>query len=197
MKKSFFAVVAAGACATALLVGCGDSSSSPSKSRVQKCANGLTDECLIGTWNLNGLADLATPTRDIRTPDFDYQANPGKLVFKADGTLEFTFPANAPADLMADSDCQSIKGSWSIEAGALKVRNVTQNFDNLQMCVLENIFVKKSMHSAGSITVVPEISSEGAVVKMVIPQLLMMGGKSVATDDVAFYNSTGEVYTCK
>ena len=100
MKKSFFAVVAAGVCATALLVGCGDSSSSPSKSRVQKCANGLSDECLIGTWNLNGLANLATPTRDIRTPDFDYQANPGKLVFKADGTLEFTFPANAPADLI-------------------------------------------------------------------------------------------------
>ena len=108
MKKSFFAVAAAGVCATTLLVGCGDSSSSPSKSRVQKCANGLTDECLIGTWNLNGLVNLSTPTRDIRTPNFDYQANPGKLEFKADGTLNFSFPANAPADLLADVDCQTI-----------------------------------------------------------------------------------------
>lgn len=196
MKKSFFAVVAAGVCATALLVGCGDSSSSPSKSRVQKCANGLTDECLIGTWNMEGLVNMQAMPHAIR-PAFDYASAPGKLVFKADGTLEFSYPTNAPADLMADADCLAIKGSWSIEGGALKVRNVTQNFDNIQMCVLENIFVKQDKHSSSSITVEPEFSSEGAIVKMVIPQLLMMGGKSQATDDVAFFNSTGEVYTCK
>lgn len=197
MKKSFFAVAAAGVCATTLLVGCGDSSSSPSKSRVQKCANGLTDECLIGTWDLNGLVNLSTPTRDIRTPNFDYQANPGKLEFKADGTLNFSFPANAPADLLADVDCQTIRAAWSVEAGALKVENVTANNDNIKMCILENIFVKQSKHASNSITIVPEVSTEGAEVKMIFPQLLMMGGKSLDTDDLGFYNSTGEVYTSK
>ena len=78
MKKSFFAVVAAGVCATALLVGCGDSSSSPSKSRVQKCANGLTDECLIGTWNMEGLVNMQAMPHAVR-PAFDYASAPGKI----------------------------------------------------------------------------------------------------------------------
>ncbi len=197
MKIDFSRWVAvAGFCSVALLSGCGDSSSSPSKSRVQKCANGLSEECLVGTWNLNGLVDLQTSPREIRVA-FDYTAAPGKLVFNSDGTLEFSYPANAPAEFTSDADCVTLKGSWSVEAGALKIRNVIQNFDNIQMCVLENIESKLSQHSAGSITLVPELSTEGNLVKMVFPQLLMMGGKSSATDDVAFFASTGEVYTSK
>ena len=196
MKIDFSKWIAvAGVCSVALLSACGDSSSSPSKSRAQKCANGLTEECLEGTWEMTGLVDLLTSPRAIR-PAFDYTAAPGKLEFNSDGTLEFTFPTDAPAELSAD-ECSVLKASWSVAAGALTIRNVTQNFDNIQMCVLENIFVKQGKHSATSITIVPELSTEGSVVKLVIPQLLMMGGNAQATDDMAFFNTTGELYSSK
>ena len=55
MKNKVFIAMTA-AVAMAALTACGDSSGSSDPTKAEACAQGVSDECLDGTWDLIGIA---------------------------------------------------------------------------------------------------------------------------------------------
>ena len=56
MKNKVFIALAA-AVAMSALTACGDSSGSSEPSKAEACAQGISEDCLAGTWSLIGLAN--------------------------------------------------------------------------------------------------------------------------------------------
>ena len=59
MKNKVFIAMTA-AVAMAALTACGDSSGSSEPSKAEACAQGISEDCLAGTWSLIGLANKNT-----------------------------------------------------------------------------------------------------------------------------------------
>ena len=58
MNKKFSMILGAACLSTALLVGCSDDSASSGPSKAEECAAGITSDCVVGTWNMIGFADI-------------------------------------------------------------------------------------------------------------------------------------------
>ena len=167
-----YALAVASLCSLAAFTACGDSSSSASKSKAEECANGLSAECLQGSWNMLGFANNGTGEI---LPAYDYKAAPGKLTFNEDGTFQFDVPLSAPADLKA-GDCNPVYGNWTISGTQLTLKGTING-----MCLAHK-----------SATFTPVIAAEGAEIKMSMGGLWLMEN---ATDEVSIKSYAGEVYT--
>ena len=173
MNKKLFIGLAA-AVAMSALTACSESSSSSKPSKAEECANGLSAECLVGAWNMNGFANSGTGEM---LPNFNYTAAPGKMTFNEDGTFQFDVPAGAPAGHRTE-DCNPIYGNWSVAGTTLTMR-ATIN----EMCVDSH---KKK------IDLVPKIVVDGVEVKMTYGSLWLLEN---ATDEVSIKDNSTEVYT--
>lgn len=173
------ALAVAGLCSLAALTACGDSSSSPSKSKAQECAEGLSAECLVGSWNLIGISYVGETKV---SPLYNYQAAPGVLTFNEDGSFQFSMPQGAPAALTTDEDCNPyINGTWNVEGKILNFVSDPHKNNNMQMC----------LNGKKSFAVSPTIALEENQIKMTFGQLVLM--EHVTDDDSKNYLS--EVYT--
>ena len=94
MKKIFLTAIAAAS--LCFLSACSDDESEPTLEEL--CAAGLNEDCLVGTWNLNGIE-----TMDGSQVWHNYGTAPSTLVITDDGKFEFTFTTSNVSE-MASSD---------------------------------------------------------------------------------------------
>ena len=120
MKKMYLVPFAA-ALALSTFTACGDSSTSANKmSKAVECSKGVTSECLVGTWDLVGLANASLNNEIL--PNFDYAAGPGKLTFSEDGKFEFDLPTvNLAVSPLIDPLDFPVYGDWKIEGNVVKL----------------------------------------------------------------------------
>lgn len=112
MKKVILtAIAAAGLC---FLTACSDD---PEPTIAEKCTGGLTEDCLVGTWNLNYIENAQDKSKIV-----DFGLTPSTLVFTDDGKFEFT-NTTSPNSEMAGRGCAGEKtyGTWAIEGASLKI----------------------------------------------------------------------------
>lgn len=114
MKKFFLTAIAAAS--LCFLSACSEDESEPTLEEL--CAAGLNEDCLVGTWNLNGIE-----TMDGSQVWHNYGTAPSTLVITDDGKFEFTFTTSNVSE-MASSGCGGTKtyGSWEILGASLKIK---------------------------------------------------------------------------
>ena len=113
MKKIFLTALAAAS--LSLLSACGDD---PEPTMVEKCANGLSKGCLVGTWNLQAIKTL-----DLSSVHIDFGTTPSTIEFTKDGKFTFTCTSNTSESEMAGRGCagQSSFGTWEIAGANLNI----------------------------------------------------------------------------
>lgn len=116
MKKISMLALAS-LCSMGLLSACSDSGSS-APSRAELCANGISDDCLVGAWNAIGLTSNATGDKYALA---DFSAAPGTLTFNKDKTFQFDAPTAPTAASIATPDCNPVYGEWNVVAGVLNM----------------------------------------------------------------------------
>jgi hypothetical protein len=112
MKKIILTAIAAAS--LSFLSACSDDSA---PTIAEKCSGGLTEGCLVGTWNLNNIENFQDGSKII-----DFGLTPSTLVFTEDGKFEFTNTTSPNSD-MAGRGCAGEKtyGSWKLEGASLKI----------------------------------------------------------------------------
>lgn len=118
MKKSFVLV---GIAIAGMLFSACSSSSSGEASLAEKCANGVTEECLEGaTWNMNAFYNS---TDGETFTAYQKLSTPSTLVFNKDKTFSLTYSTDVAvnSENMCLGDEES--GNWSLAGNAL-----TMNF---------------------------------------------------------------------
>ena len=104
MKTKILTLLAASC--LAVFTACSDDSES--KSIAEICADGLSEDCLIGTWTLKSISEKS----DKNVVITDFSAAPGTMQFRDNGIYHYTRSASG--------NCQGVdEGEWSIsEDGA-------------------------------------------------------------------------------
>jgi len=172
MKKISMALAIAGLGAAALMSACTDSGTSAKKpTKAQECAGGLTTECLIGTWNVNGFANLTTGEM---SANINYTSNPGQLSFNDAGTFKFVVPAGVTNP--AVTGCNPVYGEWSVANGMLTLKGTSRN-----ECLAKNTY-----------TGTPKLEVGDATVKLTLDALYFMFNVS---DEAADRNGFGETFS--
>ena len=176
MKKMYLVPLAA-ALALSTFTACGDSSSDPKPSKAEECASALatgvpTAECLVGTWNMVGLANANLNNEVL--PGFDYSAAPGKMVFTEDGKFEFDLPTAGISKL--DPLDYPVYGDWKIEGNVIKLHSMST-----------------ALHKTRT-ELTPSFTTDGAVIKMTFgPSTLWLMENE--TDEQSIKANATEVYT--
>ncbi|MBR2272106.1 MAG: hypothetical protein IJ912_07230 [Fibrobacter sp.] len=168
MKNKVFIAMTA-AVAMAALTACGDSSGSSDPTKAEACAQGVSDECLDGTWDLIGIA--TNQTGEIY-PYANYSANPGKLIFnKENHTLEFDLPAVGTSKV--DPRDYPVKGTWTVANGIV------------------NFHIMSTAINGTRFEMVPTVKIEGAFVKLTFNRLLFL----IPEVDDSPFDANTEVFT--
>ena len=115
MKKIILTALAAAS--LCILSAC--SSDEPEPTMAEKCANGLSEDCLVGNWNLQ-----AVKTLDLSAVHIDFGTTPSTLEFTKDGKFTFTCTSNTGVSEMAGRGCagQSSFGTWEIAGANLNIK---------------------------------------------------------------------------
>jgi len=169
--------------ALASLTACGDSNSSTPPTKAQQCAAGVTSDCILGTWSLNGPTVPRTVDANVIyviESSHDFTANPAKLRFYIDekkaNKFEFT---NSP---LSTADCKTTTGvtygNWDIVGNAL---HLYANIGN--ECMAKN-----------EITLTPEIKVEGAAITMTFKEIFFMEPE-MKSEDAVETNNAIEIYS--
>ena len=174
-------ILASLAIATTLFSACGDNATTSSPSKAQQCAAGLSADCVLGTWSLNGPTVKKNYGEDTYTtidPSHNFEASPATLKFYIDekqaNAFEFT---NSP---LSAAECKPIKiyGTWDIVGTSLHLYARTGN-----ECMAQN-----------DATVPVEISAAGEIVTMTFKQMFFMEPEMKQADKLDQQNTT-EIYT--
>ena len=114
MKKIILTALAAAS--LSILSACGDD---PEPTMAEKCAGGLSEACLVGTWNLQAIKTL-----DLLEVHIDFGATPSTLEFTKDGKFTFTCTSNTAVSEMAERGCAGEKtyGTWTIDGANLSIK---------------------------------------------------------------------------
>lgn len=169
-------LAASSLCAMAMFTAC--SEDDPAPTRAELCQNGLTEKCLIGSWNVNGFAQLQTGEMNA---NYDYTALPGTLTFKAKDkkTGEYGFQYDAPAGAKAEftaPDCNPVYGTWTLDAGLLIMKAGTGS-----LCMGAKTYKDTPVITVGDLDVT-----------MAFGKLYFLAN---ATDELAVKNSYGETFS--
>ena len=115
MKKIILTAVAAAS--LCILSAC--SSDEPEPTMAEKCANGLSEDCLVGNWNLQ-----AVKTLDLSAVHIDFGTTPSTLEFTKDGKFHFVFTTDPHKSEMAGNGCggTNVYGNWEINNMTLKLK---------------------------------------------------------------------------
>lgn len=173
MKKMIAALAAFGLASVFTACDSGTTNAKPTKG--QECANGISAECLVGEWAMNGLANKVSGELSV---SYNYTTAPGKLIFSEDGSYQFFAPATAPADVKM---CDGGYGTWSVADGSLTMRATVKTECVDMKTFKNNTYVSK-----------PQVAVKGATVEMVFDGLFyFLGG----TDEAEIKTQYGESYS--
>lgn len=167
------------AVAASLFTACGESSTTP-PSKAEQCAVGLTTDCLMGTWSINGPTVVRITGNDsvyVIHPNHDFTTSPATLKFYVDEkqTNRFEF-ANSP---LSKTQCSpKTYGKWDVVGNAI---HLYANIGN--ECMAKN-----------DITIMPIIKAEGLKVTMKFPERFFMEPE-MKNEDAVDQRATSEVYT--
>jgi len=117
MKKVILSAIAAAS--ICLFSACSSDESEPTLA--EKCANGLNEDCLVGTWTLKNIQSL-----DGKSVYFDHSSAPGTLIITEDGNFDFTYTTTTDAGIseMAAGGCAGTKvyGKWTVTGASLSLK---------------------------------------------------------------------------
>jgi hypothetical protein len=178
-------ILATLAIAATLFTACGDESTSTPPTKAEQCATGLTSDCLLGTWSINGPTGATAVGNDIVyiiDPSHDLTSSPATVKFyiaeKNVKTFEFTHSSLSKAGC----DLTKTYGTWELNGTALHLKATANT-----ACIPERQYVEA--------TITPEIAVSGAKVTMTFKQLFFMRpeyGGSASLDEL---QDKYEVYT--
>lgn len=182
MKKFTKMFAFASLASLAVLSGCSESEE-PDPTKAELCAAGVTRECVLGTWTMDGVKSIQNKTF---VEGFDFSAAPGSLEFYVDvekrpsGTkvktdmFKISWPAASPN--AAQTDCNPVYGTWSVSGNTLVLNSTINN-----MC-----FKPKS------ITIQPTFTNNGLRVEMEFGRLWLNANQistqlGIKEESQAFY----------
>lgn len=175
MKKYSMLALAA-LCSIGMLSGCSEDEPDPTRGEI--CSAGLSADCLIGTWNLNG---VTMPSSGEINPSHNFSDAPARLEFFSDGSFSYSFAGNSKdacgLGMIQQLGTASANGTWSISG------------NSLQMNVMSTCYA----HSKK--TLVPTITVDGALVKMDFNGLYLLDGDEMAAADPYEKADATEIYT--
>ncbi len=181
MTIKFLATIAM---AATLFSACGDSSSTSAPSKAEQCATGLSADCLMGTWSINGPTIPIFVGNDIVydiDPSHNFKASPATLRFYYDkqtkrNTFEFI---NSP---LSTAECQpsseQMYGTWEIVGSSLHLFARIGN-----ECMEKN-----------DATLTPVIAVSGSSVTMTLSPIFFMENE-LKKSDLRERQSASEIYT--
>jgi len=100
MKNKIFALAAISS--LFMFGACSDDSGS--ESMADQCSKGISEDCLVGTWNLESISSLDGSQK------FTTFGNPGKLVINDDATFAYTLSTDGTDECAG----VTVKGKWEI-----------------------------------------------------------------------------------
>ena len=142
MKTKIFTFLAAST--LAIFTACSDDSGSGKSSWTEACAEGLSEDCLVGTWTLNSISNKDD---GLVVQDFS-SAQGGTLEFTEDGIFHYvrSTKGSCPGSLAGGID---EKGTWTInEDGSLDLF-LNKEGDCLEF--MKHYVVKPSIEMSGQI----------------------------------------------
>lgn len=177
MNKKILAMAAISS--LCLFAACSDDSESD-PSRAELCATGLTEECLIGTWNLNGAYSVTFIDGVVNSainPDYNYSVNPSKLEFAEDKSFTYTMSSVAKPSCVDRSDGK-VFGEWSVSGTTLTLRSQMGN-----TCMEKRVW-----------TGTPSIKVNGPTIEMDIPAVFFLNAV-MSNADSTERAQTHEIFT--
>ena len=175
-------ILASLAIAATMFTACSDSATTPPPTKAEQCAAGLSADCVLGTWSLQGPTIQKTYETDVVTlidPSHDFGASPATLRFYVDEkqqTNKFEFK-NSEASKAVGCKPVKIYGTWDIVGTSLHLRAKTGN----------------DCMAVSDATIPVEISTVGGVT-MTLKQIFFMEPEMKESDAVERKTAT-EVYT--
>jgi len=177
-------ILASLALATTLFTACGDNATTPPPSKAEQCAAGLSADCVLGTWSLQGPTIQRTNGTDAVTiidPSHDFGEKPATLRFYVDEKQKANkFEFNNSENSKAEEKCKLIKkiyGTWDIVGTSLYLWAKTGD------CI-----------EPSDATIPVEMSVVGGQVTMTLKQIFFMEPEMKQSDAVERKTAT-EVYT--
>jgi len=173
-------ILASLAIAATMFTACSDSATTPPPSKANQCAAGLSAECVMGTWSLNGPTVQINYGADVITtidPSHNFEGSPATLRFFVDEKQANKFHfANST---LSKSSCKftNIYGNWNIVGSSI---HLYANIGNDCMAVNEA-------------TIPVEISTAGGNVTMTFKQIFFMEPE-IKESDAVEKNTATEVY---
>lgn len=148
MKKISMVLAIAGLSAAGLMSACSSSSTEAKPTKGEECATGLSTECLIGEWHVNGLANQ---TDGSMHATYNYTLTPGSLTFMEDGTFKYVVPASTPAG----ANCgENTYGNWSVSGGTLTMKTTigdlcmaSKSFSGSPVVIVNETTVKMNLNA--------------------------------------------------
>lgn len=175
-------ILASLAIAATVFTACGDDSTTSAPTKAEQCAAGLSNDCITGTWSINGPTEsrlVGTDIVYIIDPGHDLTANPATIKFytnyKGENLFEYTLSP------LSQAICELTKtyGNWEIAGTSLTLTATTNT---------------TCMVGGDRITLTPKISTAGGKITMTFEKLFFMRpeyGAEASNDEVQ--NKT-EVY---
>jgi hypothetical protein len=173
-------ILATLAIAATMFSACSESTTPP-PSKASQCAAGLSADCVLGTWSLNGPTVKKNYGEDTYTtidPSHNFEASPATLKFYIDEKQANKFHfTNSP---LSSSNCPviNIYGDWNIVGSSIYLYARIGN-----ECMAQN-----------DATVPVEISAAGEIVTMTFKQMFFMEPEMKQADKLDQQNTT-EIYT--
>lgn len=124
MKHKFLKIFAAAA--LCLLSACSDDESSE-PTLEEKCATGLNEDCLIGTWQLIAMQNAA----DAYFTFIDFSTAPGVLTIEEGGNFTYVYSSYIGSNMVEACGGKFDKGTWAIDEAT---QSITFNFRIGEMC---------------------------------------------------------------
>ncbi|PWJ69957.1 MULTISPECIES: hypothetical protein [unclassified Fibrobacter] len=187
MKKFTKMLAFASLASLAVLSGCSDAEE-PDPTKAELCAAGVSRDCLMGTWNFNGV--VSREKKDY-AEGLNFSGAPGSLQFYVDKEKKSTGAvvktdmfklALSPNDMnYGNPDCNPIEGMFNVEGPTVKL-SITRG----------NLCIGKKTLSFD-----PTMTNDGATIKMDVGRVWLTANQvttslGVKEDFLSFYT---EVYS--
>lgn len=124
MKNKFLTILTAAA--LCFLSACSDDESKE-KTIEEKCATGLNEDCLVGTWQLIAMQNAA----DAYFTFIDFSTAPGVLTIEEGGNFTYVYSSYIGSNMVEACGGKFDKGTWAIDAAT---QTITFNFRVGEMC---------------------------------------------------------------
>lgn len=174
MKSKILTILSLGS--LLVLGACGDDGNDTPPTKAEECASGLSEACLMGTWQVNGPTEVnivETMTLVGISQGHDFTASPATLRFYYDeevkqNTFEFTW---SPLSAATCKDGVTM-GTWSITGNQLTLKTTVGN----------------TCYVTRSATILPVIQNTGSKIEMNFGKLFFLAPEMVGEDNILQQN---------